>query len=593
MKKFRNCGPSWIRKVSQMNNVFLYGLLYSASLIIVILAILCVKKLLSRFLTARGQYQIWFILFAAAISPFLPKNSLHYGNLAADNFASRQSGGVISPDTIHTGTSTIEDFAVNANQYVPQAIAAAALGIWLLGISVLLFRLIHGAYQTHQLRRNLTPIAVESFTLCLDRCKKQLRIKRTILIGCSALAQTPMTFGVFRPCILLPVSYKKEDLKYILLHELAHCSQKDAFFHLLMQLFYIFNWFNPAVWYAVKRSEIDRETACDDLVLRLLEQKEQQNYGHTMITLAAASSAFYAIGMGGSKKQLRQRILKIAAYRETPSWTKNVSRVIVLTMLLLVLFLVPPASALTQQTYQANEKLKITYEDMSGDFGSYDGSFVLYDQNQDQYVIHNEAASQTRISPNSTYKIYSGLLALESGVITEDHSSMKWDKTRYSIDQWNRNQDLSYAMKNSVNWYFQALDQKAGKNKLQTFYDTIHYGNCDLSGGLPSYWMESTLKISPLEQVMLLNDLYNNKWGFSEKSISAVKEALRIAPSLSGKTGTGMINGKTVSGWFVGYVEKDSNVYVFAVNIRGKDGASGSHAAEIAREILKEKGLYS
>ena len=146
-------------------------------------------------------------------------------------------------------------------------------------------------------------------------------------------------------------------------------------------------------------------------------------------------------------------------------------------------------------------------------------------------------------------------------------------------------------MKNSVNWYFQALDKKLGKKRLLDFYDRIGYGNCSLRGGISRYWMESSLKISPLEQVMLLSQFYENKWNFQDKTIAAVKRALKVSPALSGKTGTGMINGKTKNGWFIGYVESASGPRFFALNLQGRDGASGVRASEIAQKILKDKGF--
>ena len=90
----------------------------------------------------------------------------------------------------------------------------------------------------------------------------------------------------------------------------------------------------------------------------------------------------------------------------------------------------------------------------SGLFGSYDGSFVLYNAGADIWEIYNEKGAGTRVSPESTYKIYDSLMALESGIITPDSSSMTWDGTEYGFDAWNSDQDLTTAMQNSVNLVF-------------------------------------------------------------------------------------------------------------------------------------------
>ena len=93
--------------------------------------------------------------------------------------------------------------------------------------------------------------------------------------------------------------------------------------------------------------------------------------------------------------------------------------------------------------------------------------FVLYDKNKDQYSIYNEKMSRQRVSPDSTYKIYSALAALDAGVISPGKSEIAWDQKQYPFSSWNKDQTLDSAMSSSVNWYFQTLDKKLGKTELQ------------------------------------------------------------------------------------------------------------------------------
>ena len=98
---------------------------------------------------------------------------------------------------------------------------------------------------------------------------------------------------------------------------------------------------------------------------------------------------------------------------------------------------------------------------MSSYFGDFDGSFVLYDSSENRYLISNEDDARTRISPNSTYKIYSTLIALDAGIITAKDSAMAWNGEACPFDSWNRDQNLNTAMTNSVNWYFMNLDRQS------------------------------------------------------------------------------------------------------------------------------------
>lgn len=78
--------------------------------------------------------------------------------------------------------------------------------------------------------------------------------------------------------------------------------------------------------------------------------------------------------------------------------------------------------------------------------------------------------------------------------------------------------------------------------------------------------------------------------------MDAVKDAMLLSSStkgtLHGKTGTGVVNGKMVNGWFIGYVESAENTWFFATNIRGNSDAGGSAASEITLDILRELGIY-
>ena len=151
-------------------------------------------------------------------------------------------------------------------------------------------------------------------------------------------------------------------------------------------------------------------------------------------------------------------------------------------------------------------------------------------------------------------------------------------------------------MHNSVNWYFQAIDSQAGFQSVKTFLQTINYGNQNTGTNLNLYWTDFSLKISPIEQVELLQNFYQNNFHFDRKNIQAVKNALLLSTtssgSLYGKTGTGRVNGKDVNGWFVGYIESDNNTYYFATNIQAPSNATGSQATETTETILSDFGIW-
>lgn len=345
----------------------------------------------------------------------------------------------------------------------------------------------------------------------------------------------------------------------------------------------------------------DREIACDSSVLRMLDKDAYQDYGFALINFAEKLShtAFpFSAGLGGSIKQIKRRILNIAVYRK-PSALKMAKNTAVYCLTAALLAGLVPAllsRAAEDNHYEWNGTGRnISSIDVSEYFNGYEGSFVLYDLTSDQWSIYNEDLASVRVSPDSTYKIYDALFALEEGIITPDASLLAWDETVYPFKAWNQDQTLSSALSASVNWYFQELDRQMGTEAIRSHIREIGYGNEDISGGPDSYWLESSLKISPVEQVELLTDTYRNTFDFAPKNIQAVKDSLRLdaSPSgtLYGKTGTGQVDGENVNGWFVGFTETADNTYFFAVNIHAESNASGSKAAEIALDVLDEMNI--
>lgn len=126
------------------------------------------------------------------------------------------------------------------------------------------------------------------------------------------------------------------------------------------------------------------------------------------------------------------------------------------------------------------------------------------------------------------------MFGLEEGVITPANSLIKWNGKNYPFEAWNTDQTLQSAMGASVNWYFQTIDERLGADSIQKYLHQIGYGNENLSGNLSSYWLNSSLKISPIEQVELLVKLHNNRFGFSLENTGTVKNALHISSSAFG-----------------------------------------------------------
>lgn len=237
-------------------------------------------------------------------------------------------------------------------------------------------------------------------------------------------------------------------------------------------------------------------------------------------------------------------------------------------------------------------------EDLGKYFHGVTGTFVLYEPDHDRYIVYNQQQSQKRLSPCSTFKIYNSLIGLETGVLDQEdvYTLIKWNGVKHNFPNWNRDHTLASATQESVVWYFQELASRIGQQRMQEHIDKIGYGNQDISGGLTTFWLRSSLKISAFEQVQLLNQFYAGQLPFSANTAAVVKKNITLANDgrlwLMGKTGSGYQEGKYILGWFVGCVEKNGRRAIFATNIEASDNAHGGRAREITKAVLKELGLF-
>ncbi|KKB35258.1 BlaR1 family beta-lactam sensor/signal transducer [Bacillus thermotolerans] len=576
---------------------------------ITIAVILLIRRLFSKHLSAKWQYNLWFLLFIALTLPFIPKPLIHFEHsfLSFDFNQSNRAGD----SSIHTiegsklsDVNWMQDFTLSVHHLNLQPLNAGLASIWVTGMFVMAVLYLHAWYRLRKIKHTTTVLNNKDMLEIFEQCKHHLNISKPVIVGESPLVKSPMTFGLFKTYVVLPVHLDKwmslKDITYIFMHELHHYKYKDIATNHLMIVYQILYWFHPLVWMAFKKMRMDREIACDMAVLQSLDEHCHAEYGHAMINfadLASHSKEFaWANQFNGPKKQLKKRIEKIASFTTESKWMKLKSISLFTLVGVFVASQVPFVSAMTANNdrYDFNNE-RTLYEDLSNYFVGYDGSFVLYDRKAGQYSIYNKDHSTLRVSPNSTYKIYSALIGLESGVLTSDHSVVKWNGTTYPYESWNTDQNLSTAMKHSVTWYFQELDKRVPRDTTESYLERMGYGNDDLSGG-SDYWLESSLKISPVEQVQLLSAFYTNEFGFKDENIETIKDSLQLeihnGSRLFGKTGTGNINGKNINGWFIGYVETGDNTYFFATNIQNEDNSYGSKAAEITLSILREKGIY-
>lgn len=245
------------------------------------------------------------------------------------------------------------------------------------------------------------------------------------------------------------------------------------------------------------------------------------------------------------------------------------------------------------------------------DYGKYfdglNGGAVFYNISKNKYYIYNKEICERRDSPCSTFKIISTLMGVHEKILTRLDSKMAYDGTIYTMDAWNADLGLCDAFKTSCVWYFRKVIDQAGKEKVKQYLTDLKFGNCDISkwngtgdrepAELNGFWLGSSLKISPMEWVNVLTDIWNGKTVFTKDDIDMLVKVMATEDdsgiTVYGKTGTGGPDedGKVDNGWYVGVFKLGTEAYTFAVHLTepaSKD-ISGPKASMITSKIIQNE----
>jgi beta-lactamase class D len=255
---------------------------------------------------------------------------------------------------------------------------------------------------------------------------------------------------------------------------------------------------------------------------------------------------------------------------------------------------------------EANTRLTLKNTVIRSDFKRYfdscnvEGSVVIYDYSRKQYIVSDTTQIYQEVLPASTFKIPNLLIALETNTIRSENDTVKWigstDTVKYGYrPEIYHDMTVKEAFQVSAGWLFVELAKKIGKENYQKFLTKTGYGNSDLSQIDPDFWNFGSFGVSPVNQVLFLQNLYENKLPFSRRNMEIVKTVMineqRKGYTLRAKTGWTRDKGLN-TGWWVGWEEKNGKVYFFATRLLQDRKNNGQNFAncrkEITRKILSE-----
>ena len=182
---------------------------------------------------------------------------------------------------------------------------------WVAGVVLALLVFLGQWWKLRRIERAARPVRDPELFELRDSVLRELRLRRQVRLLEIQQPLMPMTWGCWRPAALLPADaaqWERERLRLVLRHELAHVRRGDCLTQTLAAMICALYWFNPLAWLAAARMRVERERACDDLVVAL-GQTRPSEYARHLLDIARHWSAAPCAALPVAKRSgLEQRL---------------------------------------------------------------------------------------------------------------------------------------------------------------------------------------------------------------------------------------------------------------------------------------------
>lgn len=247
--------------------------------------------------------------------------------------------GVVTPAVSTVATPKImslEGFKDYFNRNLP-----LILIMWVLGVTVFMLRLLGGLSYIYYLKSRMNFPADEYWVEMIENLSKKAGLNQGVELVESAMVRTPMVVGHLKPMILFPMGVinrlSPEEVEAILAHELAHVLRKDYIFNILQSVIEALFYYHPAVWWLSSQIGNERESACDEIAINLIQSK--MNYARALV--AIQEMAYFpmtpALAFAGQRKS--QFLIRMQRILNQPNNKTNVMEKLTATCILIFLII--------------------------------------------------------------------------------------------------------------------------------------------------------------------------------------------------------------------------------------------------------------
>ena len=370
-----------------MAAVFLKLLNLSISARWLVLAVLALR-LVSKRSPKWMNVLLWGIVALRLVLPFSIESAL-----SLIPSAETVSPAVVQFDPAPTITSGVKIIDNAVNPSLSEHFAAAPLAsvnplyvwteiagwVWLIGLGAMLL------------------YAFVSYLRLRRRVSVSLPIQDNIYL-CDAIS-SPFILGVVKPHIYLPSGLDEVQRQNVLSHEQAHLARRDHWWKPLGFALLAVYWFNPVLWLAYALLCRDIELACDERVIRTMDESAVKTYSTVLLACSMPRKAVITCPLAFGEVGVKERVKNALHYKKPAFWVVAAS--VTVCIVVAVCFLTNPPTDTDAAGLVGFHREQVTYADVTGASGAQPSNVQLTAEETDAVYALLDALQYKRLGAAS------------------------------------------------------------------------------------------------------------------------------------------------------------------------------------------------
>ncbi len=302
-----------------------------AGIFAVSLLVLTVQKIFADKLNPKWQSYLWWVVIIICFVPvdFLGTASFFDFKEIVDSFKIQIEMGLNSAYS----SAWVSEFINSPFPKLPSVMPNSITDI--LFIAYILWVILSAIYfvLSYMKLKFMVSKAVEINLALVNEVANKYNLPVPYKVLESKKAKTPFVMGIFHPKLVLPLG---EDFdEKVIIHELIHLRRKDILLGIITTAL---RCLHPCLWYFCNQMDNDRERACDQSVLELLEGEQRRDYGRILLSMVNNNSVHTpgATAMANGGKHIKKRIASIVNFRKFPKGMELVSFCMIFVLMMTV-----------------------------------------------------------------------------------------------------------------------------------------------------------------------------------------------------------------------------------------------------------------